>query len=50
MGEADLADVVGPHVLGVSVGKVRGAGDIAAVSQLIGELERRAGVAVGTLA
>jgi citrate lyase subunit beta/citryl-CoA lyase len=47
--EADLAAVVGPHVLGVSVGKVRGAGDIAAISQLIGELERRAGVAVGTL-
>jgi citrate lyase subunit beta/citryl-CoA lyase len=47
--QADLAAVVGPHVLGVSVGKVRGAGDIAAVSQLIGELERRAGLAVGTL-
>ena len=47
--EADLAAVIGPHVLGVSVGKVRSAGDIAAVSQLIGELERRAGVAVGTV-
>jgi citrate lyase subunit beta / citryl-CoA lyase len=47
--EADLAAVVGPHVLGVSVGKVRGAGDIAAVSRLIGERERRAGLAVGTL-
>ena len=34
---------------GVSVGKVRNAGDISAISQLIGELERRAGLAVGTL-
>ncbi len=47
--EADLAAVVGPHVLGVSVGKVRNAGDISAISQLIGELERRAGITVGTL-
>jgi citrate lyase subunit beta/citryl-CoA lyase len=47
--EDDLAAVVGPHVLGVSVGKARGAGDIAAVSQLIGELERRVGLAVGTV-
>jgi citrate lyase subunit beta / citryl-CoA lyase len=47
--EADLAAVVGPHVLGVSVGKVRNAGDISAISQLIGELERRAGIAVGTV-
>jgi citrate lyase subunit beta/citryl-CoA lyase len=47
--EADLAAVVGPHVLGVSVGKVRSAGDISAISQLIGELERRAGIAVGTV-
>jgi len=47
--EDDLAAVVGPHVLGVSVGKVRNAGDISAISQLIGELERRADVAIGTL-
>ncbi|RPI60897.1 MAG: CoA ester lyase [Lysobacterales bacterium] len=46
---ADLEAVVGPHVIGVSVGKVRGAGDIAAVSRLISELERRAGLAVGTV-
>ena len=30
--EADLEAVVGPHVLGISVGKVRSAGDIAAIS------------------
>jgi citrate lyase subunit beta/citryl-CoA lyase len=47
--EADLAAVVGPDVLGVSVGKVRNAGDISAISQLIGEQERRSGLAVGTL-
>jgi citrate lyase subunit beta/citryl-CoA lyase len=37
----DLAAVVGPHVLGVSIGKVRSAADIAAVSLAIGRLERR---------
>ena len=47
--EADLAAVVGANVFGVSVGKVRRAGDIAAVSQLIGALERRAGLAVGAV-
>src|SRR5919109_3314332 len=47
--EADLAAVVGPQIFGISVGKVRHAGDISAISQLIGALERRAGVAVGTL-
>jgi citrate lyase subunit beta/citryl-CoA lyase len=45
--EADLAAVVGPEILGVSIGKVRHAGDVSAVSQLIGELERRAGLPVG---
>ena len=47
--EDDLAAVVGPHIVGISVGKVRGAGDIGAISQLVGELERRAGSSVGTL-
>jgi citrate lyase subunit beta / citryl-CoA lyase len=47
--EADLAAVVGPHVLGISVGKVRSAGDIAAISRLIGTLERRVQIAVGTV-
>jgi citrate lyase subunit beta/citryl-CoA lyase len=46
---ADLEAVVGPHVLGVSVGKVRNAGDIAAISKLMGTLEQRAGLRVGTL-
>jgi citrate lyase subunit beta/citryl-CoA lyase len=47
--EADLEAVVGPHVFGISVGKVRRAGDIAAISALIGKLESRAGLQVGTL-
>src|SRR5690349_8413092 len=47
--EADLAAVVGPHVYGISVGKVRRAGDIAAISALIGKLESRAGLKVGTV-
>jgi citrate lyase subunit beta/citryl-CoA lyase len=47
--EADLAAVVGRAIFGISVGKVRGAGDISALSQLIGDLERRAGLTVGTL-
>ncbi len=45
--EDDLAAVVGPEIYGVSVGKVRTAGDVSALSQLIGTLERRAGVAHG---
>jgi len=47
--EADLAAVVGRDILGVSVGKVRTAGDIGAISQLIGALESRAGLTVGSL-
>jgi citrate lyase subunit beta/citryl-CoA lyase len=47
--EADLAAVVGRDIFGVSVGKIRTAADISVVSQLIGGLENRAGVPVGTL-
>jgi citrate lyase subunit beta/citryl-CoA lyase len=47
--EADLAAVVGRTIFGVSVGKVRNAADISTISQLIGGLERHAGIAVGTL-
>jgi citrate lyase subunit beta/citryl-CoA lyase len=46
---ADLAAVVGPGIFGVSVGKVRTAGDISEISQLVGQLERRAGLEVGRL-
>ena len=47
--EADLEAVVGPHVHGISVGKVRRAGDIAAISRLMGMIESRSGLRVGTL-
>lgn len=47
--EADLAAVVGAHVFGISIGKVRRARDIAAISQLIGALERRTALSVGTI-
>jgi citrate lyase subunit beta/citryl-CoA lyase len=47
--EADLEAVVGAHIFGISVGTVRGAGDIAAISQVIAKLETRAGLRVGTV-
>ena len=47
--EADLAAVVGPHVHGISVGKVDVPDDIAAISDLITELEEKAGVETGSL-
>ncbi|HET7133724.1 MAG TPA: CoA ester lyase, partial [Gammaproteobacteria bacterium] len=46
--EADLSAVVGPHIVGVSVGKVRTPGDVSAISRLLGALEARAGVAAGS--
>lgn len=45
--EDDLAAIVGPHVDGVSIGKIRSAADISTVSNLIADLERRAGLDVG---
>jgi citrate lyase subunit beta / citryl-CoA lyase len=47
--EADLEAVVGPHIFGISVGKIRRAGDIAAISRVIGSLETRAGLTLGKL-
>jgi citrate lyase subunit beta/citryl-CoA lyase len=47
--EEDLAAVVGQHIFGVSVGKIRSAGDISAISQVMTTLEQRAGIAVGSL-
>jgi citrate lyase subunit beta/citryl-CoA lyase len=47
--EADLGAVVGPHVYGVSVGKLRSAADVSAISQRIGALEARAGLAPDTV-
>jgi citrate lyase subunit beta/citryl-CoA lyase len=45
----DLTAVVGPYVYGVSVGKVRTAADVSAVSQRIGALEARSGLALGSV-
>ena len=47
--EADLAAVVGPRVFGVSVGKVDDAEILNRVSALIGDAERRAGMANGAV-
>ena len=47
--EADLAAVVGPRVFGVSVGKVDDAAILNQVSALVGEAERRAGMADGAV-
>ncbi len=45
--EEDLEAVVGPHIFGVSVGKVRSADDIKYIAAVIERLERRAGVQPG---
>ncbi|HXH10859.1 MAG TPA: CoA ester lyase [Alphaproteobacteria bacterium] len=45
--EADLAAVVGPHIAGVSVGKIQTAEDIDHIVRLIAPLEERAGVPPG---
>ena len=45
----DMQAVVGPHVYGISIGKIRIPGDIAEVSGRLDRLEQRAGLAVGTL-
>ena len=45
--EEDLTAVVGPHIYGVSVGKIETAQDIAHISEIIARLEEKAGVPVG---
>jgi citrate lyase subunit beta/citryl-CoA lyase len=47
--EDDLGAVVGPHIYGVSVGKIRSAADVSAISQRIGALEARAELAPDTV-
>src|SRR5690606_39873532 len=41
--------VIGPHTVGVSVGKVRQPADIVRISKLIGALERRRGLPEGRI-
>ena len=45
----DLAAVVGPYIYGVSIGKIDVPADIRAVSELIGRLEREAGLEEGRI-
>lgn len=45
--EADLAAVVGPHIYGVSVGKISTPKDVDIISNHLTRLEHKAGLAVG---
>lgn len=45
--EDDLAAMVGPHVYGVSVGKIYTPQDVQVISDIIGRFEQQAGVPVG---
>ncbi len=47
--ESDLAAVVGPEILGLSIGKINGPQDIETVSDLLAELERAVELTVGSL-
>ena len=47
--EDDLAAVVGPHIFGVSVGKVHSPEDIESISGTLDRLERKAGLDVGRI-
>ena len=47
--EDDLAVVVGPHVYGVSVGKIASPDDVAAVSDVLSRLEAATGLETGTV-
>ena len=48
--EDDLAAVVGPHIAGVSVGKVGSANDVRQIADTVGRREIAAGVPFGTTA
>lgn len=45
--EADLAAVVGPHIYGVSVGKIYTPQDVETIAAILARLEQQAGVPVG---
>jgi citrate lyase subunit beta/citryl-CoA lyase len=47
--EDDLAAMVGPQIFGISVGKVDMPDDIVTISNLIGELEEKAGLPAGKI-
>jgi citrate lyase subunit beta/citryl-CoA lyase len=45
----DLAAVVGPHISGVSVGKVSDPRDVRRIADAVGRLETKAGAAIGSI-
>lgn len=47
--EEDLAAMVGPHIFGVSVGKIDSPADVDEVARLLQRLELKAGLAIGAV-
>ena len=47
--EDDLAAVVGPHIYGISIGKIQSARDVSHVSRLLEQQENEVGLEVGVL-
>lgn len=47
--EEDLAAMVGPHIFGITFGKVGSAADVDAVAVLLTRSEQRAGLAIGSI-
>ena len=47
--EQDLAAMVGPHIFGVSVGKIDSPADVDEVARLLQRLELKAGLAIGAV-
>ncbi len=47
--EDDLRALVGPHIFGVSVGKIQGPGDIATVSRILEMIENETGIRAGEI-
>ena len=47
--EEDLAAIVGPHIYGVSVGKINTVQDVTVISEYIGELESSSGISQGSI-
>ncbi|MFL2547223.1 MAG: HpcH/HpaI aldolase/citrate lyase family protein [Candidatus Rariloculaceae bacterium] len=47
--EQDLSAIVGPHISGISIGKIEGTHDIETVSDLLNELESANDIEIGSL-
>jgi citrate lyase subunit beta/citryl-CoA lyase len=47
--EDDLAAVVGPHIHGISVGKIQGPEDITTIGKVLDGLEKKAGIEQGSV-